>query len=204
MLSQTKHKRSAPEQQVQASAVCLYMRHTGYIPKQTVSVWIRHLITQGLLGGSGWGYSSPNPHQLPSKRAQSICLFLGVPPNYSLNRSWLGLLEKQQYVCFFYLRDLSQMKDVTMTGPLWLVNKSYPEDLAWNKATSRCGLPPPPPPPPPSPPPIPFTVLNGEHSDEWDLIYSPRWGVGRGTEDSYSFIYLTNNCWPSQLFAWTL
>ena len=33
------------------------------------------------------------------------------------------------------------MKDVTMTGPLWLVNKSYPEDLAWNRATSRCGLP---------------------------------------------------------------
>ena len=44
-------------------------------------------------------------------------------------------------VCFFYLRDLSQMKDVTMTGPLWLVNKSYPEDLAWNRATSCCGLP---------------------------------------------------------------
>ena len=58
------------------------------------------------------------------------------------------------------------MKDVTMTGPLWLVNKSYPEDLAWNRATSRYGLPP--------PPPILFTVLNGEHSDEWDLIYSPR------------------------------
>ena len=117
--------------------------------------------------GQDEDHSSPNPHQLPSKRAQSICLFLGVPPNYSLNRSWLGLLEKQQYVCFFYLRDLSQMKDVTMTGPLWLVNKSYPEDLAWNRATSRYGLPPP-------PPPIPFTVLNGEHSDEWDLIYSPR------------------------------
>ena len=33
------------------------------------------------------------------------------------------------------------MKDVTMTGPLWLVDKSYPEDLAWNRATSRCGLP---------------------------------------------------------------
>ena len=27
-----------------------------------------------------------------------------------------------------------------MTGPLWLVDKSYPEDLAWNRATSRCGL----------------------------------------------------------------
>ena len=50
-----------------------------------------------------------------------------------------------------------------MTGPLWLVNQSYPEDLAWNRATSRCGL-----------PPIPFTVLNGGHSEEWDLIYSPR------------------------------
>ena len=49
-------------------------------------------------------------------------------------------------ICLFlYLRDLSQMKDMTMTGPLLLVNKSYPEDLAWNRATSRCGLPPPPP-----------------------------------------------------------
>ena len=67
-------------------------------------------------------------------------------------------------ICLFlYLRDLSQMKDVTMTGPLWLVNKSYPEDLAWYRVTS-CGL----------PPPFPFTVLNEEHSDEWDLIYSQR------------------------------
>ena len=94
---------------------------------------------------------------------QTFCLFLGVPPNYSLNRSWLGLWEKQQYVCFFYLWDLSQMKDVTMTGPLWLVNRSYPEDIAWNRVTSCCGL-----------PPISFTVLNGGHSEEWDLIYSPR------------------------------
>ena len=110
--------------------------HTGYISKQTVSGWIRHLITQDQLEGSRWGYSSPNPHQLPSKRAPSICLFLGVPPNYSLNRSWLGLLEEQQYhdmFVSFYLRDLSQMKDVTTTGPLWLANRSYPEDLTWNR-----------------------------------------------------------------------
>ena len=81
-------------------------------------------------------------------------------------------------VCFLYLRDLSQLKDVTMTGPLWLVNKSYPEDLAWNRATSRCGLP------------TPFFSLSWtELSDEGDLVYSPRWGFGRGTEDSYSALY---------------
>ena len=38
---------------VQVSAVCLYRRHTDYISKQTVSGWISHLITQGLLGGLG-------------------------------------------------------------------------------------------------------------------------------------------------------
>ena len=56
-----------------------------------------------------------------------------------------------------------------MTGPLWLVNKSYPEDLAWNRATSRCGLPPP-------PPPHSFhcserrTVMNGTSSTHQDKV----------------------------------
>ena len=87
----------------------------------------------------------------PSKRAQRYYLKLSIKGQHPNNR----------FRHFFYLRDLSQMKDVTMTGPLWLVNRSYPEDLAWKGATSRCGLPPP-------PPPIPFTVLT----------WRTQWGMG--------------------------
>ena len=89
-------------QWVQASAVCLQIwAHRWYI--QADSVWMDHTSDQTcLLGGSGWGYSSPNPHQLPSKRAQSICLFLGVPPKlFPETCHGSGLLEEQQYVCFF-------------------------------------------------------------------------------------------------------
>ena len=46
---------------------------TGDIFHMLASGWVRHLI-KDLLGGSGFGYLSYNPHQL-----YSICLFLGIP-----------------------------------------------------------------------------------------------------------------------------
>ena len=93
------------------------------------------------------------PPGFTSKRAQSICLFLGVPPNYSLNRSWLDLLEKQQYVCFWRPR-----------------------------MASRCGL-----------PPIPFTVLNGGHSEEpgTSSTHQDRGSTEEQKTHTLSYIYIS-------------
>ena len=64
---------------LQVSAVCLQCRHRDIISKQTVGVG--QIFEQlGILGGAGWGDSSADPHQLPSKGAQSNCILLGVPP----------------------------------------------------------------------------------------------------------------------------
>ena len=64
-----------------------------------------------------------------------------------------------------------------MTCPLWLMNRSG-HILKTSHGIERYGL-----------PPIPFTVLNRGHSEEWDLIYSPRYGFGRDSHSYYIFIY---------------
>ena len=60
----------------QASAVCIQTwAHRGYI--QADGVRVDQTTDQtGLLEGSGWGHPSPNPHQVPSKRARE---FLPLP-----------------------------------------------------------------------------------------------------------------------------
>ena len=52
-LKTTDPSKPAPEHKFR-SLLCAFIGGTRIIyPKQTVSGWIRHLITQGLLGGSG-------------------------------------------------------------------------------------------------------------------------------------------------------
>ena len=56
----------------------------------------------------------------------------------------------------------------------WLVNMSFPEDLARNRATSRCWLPP------------PFLPLSwtGGHNEEWDPSTHQDGVSADGTQDS--------------------
>ena len=114
-----KHKGQDPNNRFRRLLCAFKLGHTGDISKQTVS------------GGSGnWSqglnYSEvqdedipqPNPHQFPSKRAQSICLFLGVPPEVfpETGHGTVSWRNNNTFVSF-YLRDLSQMGDVTTAGP---------------------------------------------------------------------------------------
>ena len=84
---------------------------------------------------------SPNPHQLPSKRAQSFCLFLGVPPKlFPETGHGSGLFEKQQHVCFILPRISLSNGGCDYDGSFrgWSAGH-FLKTMQWNK--SHCWLP---------------------------------------------------------------
>ena len=133
---------------LQVPAVCIQNRHRDIISKQTFRV-CQISDQSGILGGAGWGDSSPDPHQLPSKRAlikikpQSYYLLLGVPPQlFPETDNRYGHLEEQHKFVSFAMTiwDLPLAGDGTTTGPLVAGQKVIPWRHLGNSETSRCGL----------------------------------------------------------------
>ena len=102
--------------------MCLQNRHRDIISKQTYRM-CQISDQSGILGGAGWGDSSPDPHQLPSKRVQSyyMYLLLGVPSQrFPETDHRYGHLEEQHKFVSFVMTiwDLPLAGDGTTTGPL--------------------------------------------------------------------------------------
>ena len=127
------------------SGVCCVPSNLGTpgISKQTVSGWIRQLIKQA--------YSEVQDEDIPhlthtnfqARELRAFASSLAFHQNYSLKQvmeaaSW----RNNNMFVSFYLRDLSQMGDVTTTGPFM----AGQQVISWRpcngiRATSRCWLP---------------------------------------------------------------
>ena len=130
-----KHKGQDPNNRFRRLLCAFKLGHTGVRVDQATD-------QTGLLGGSGWGHPSPNPHQFPSKRAPSICLFLGVPPElFPETGHGSGLLEKQQHVCFVLSERPLPNGGCDYGGPFrgWSASHIL-MTIDGNRATCRCWL----------------------------------------------------------------
>ena len=108
---------------LQVPAVYLQNRRRDIISKQTFRV-CQISDQSGILGGAGWGDSSPDPHQLPSKRAQSYYLY------YSLKQIIGTTTWRNNISLFLLLLDLLLAGDGTIRLAFsWLVKNSFPEDI---------------------------------------------------------------------------
>ena len=118
---------------LQVPAVYLQNRRRDIISKQTFRVC--HISDQsGILGGAGWGDSSPDPHQLPSKRAQSYYLLLFPETDHRYDH-----LEEQHKFVSFVIRPPSCRGWNYSTGLLVAGQKLIPWRHLGNSETSRCG-----------------------------------------------------------------
>ena len=118
ILSQLKHKGQDPNNRFRCLLCAFKLGHTGDISKQTVSGWIRQLIKQA--------YSAIQDEDIPhlthtnfqARELRAFSSSLAFHQNYSLKQvmeaaSW----RNNNTFVSFYLRDLSQMGDVTTAGP---------------------------------------------------------------------------------------
>ena len=89
---------------LQVPAVCLRNRHRDIISKQTFRVC--QISDQlGILGGAGWGDSSPDPHNFQARELRAIYLLLGVPPQlFPEAYHRYGHLEEQHKFVSFVMR----------------------------------------------------------------------------------------------------
>ena len=113
--------------------------HQRYIQADGVK-WIRQLIKQA--------YSEVQDEDIPhlthtnfqARELRAFASSLAFHQNYSLKQVMTSWRNNNAFVSF-YLRDHSQMGDVTTTGLSWLVSRSYPEDHATEiRVTFRCWL----------------------------------------------------------------
>ena len=113
-----KHKGQDPNNRFRRLLCAFKFGHTGDISKQTVSGWIRQLIKQA--------YSEVQDEDIPhlthtnfqARELRAFASSLAFHQNYSLKQvmeaaSW----RNNNTFVSFYLRDLSQMGDVTTAGP---------------------------------------------------------------------------------------
>ena len=113
-----KHKGLDPNNRFRRLLCAFKLGHIGDISKQTVSGWIRQLIKQA--------YSSVQDEDIPhlthtnfqARELRAFASSLAFHQNYSLKQvmeaaSW----RNNNTFVSFYLRDLSQMGDVTTAGP---------------------------------------------------------------------------------------
>ena len=113
-----RHKGQDPNNRFRRLLCAFKLGHTGDISKQTVSGWIRQLIKQA--------YSAVQDEDIPhlthtnfqARELRAFASSLGFHQNYSLKQvmeaaSW----RNNNTFVSFYLRDLSQIGDVTTTGP---------------------------------------------------------------------------------------
>ena len=113
-----KHKGLDPNNRFRRLLCAFKLGHIGDISKQTVSGWIRQLIKQA--------YSAVQDEDIPhlthtnfqARELRAFASSLAFHQNYSLKQvmeaaSW----RNNNTFVSFYLRDLSQMGDVTTTGP---------------------------------------------------------------------------------------
>ena len=132
-----KHKGQDPNNRFRLLLCAL--GHTRDISKQTVSGWIRQLIKQA--------YSAVQDEDIPhlthtnfqARELRAFASSLAFHQNYSLKQvmeaaSW----RNNNTFVSFYLRDLSQMGDVTMVGPF--VAGHILRTIDGNRATCRCWL----------------------------------------------------------------
>ena len=119
---------------LQVPAVYLQNRCRDIISKQTFRV-CQISDQSGILGGAGWGDSSPDPHQLPSKRAQSYYLLLFPETDHRYDHS----LEEQHKFVSFVIRPPSCRGWNYTTGLLVAGQKLIPWRHLGNSETSRCG-----------------------------------------------------------------
>ena len=113
-----KHKGLDPNNRFRRLLCAFKLGHIGDISKQTVSGWIRQLIKQA--------YSAVQDEDIPhlthtnfqARELRAFASSLAFHQNYSLKQvmeaaSW----RNNNTFVSFYLRDLSQMGDVTTAGP---------------------------------------------------------------------------------------
>ena len=113
-----KHKGQDPNNRFRRLLCAFKLGHTGDISKETVSGWIRQLIKQA--------YSEVQDEDIPhlthtnfqARELRAFASSLAFHQNYSLKQvmeaaSW----RNNNTFVSFYLRDLSQMGDVTTVGP---------------------------------------------------------------------------------------
>ena len=122
-----KHKGLDPNNRFRRLLCAFKLGHIGDISKQTVSGWIRQLIKQA--------YSAVQDEDIPhlthtnfqARELRAFASSLAFHQNYSLKQvmeaaSW----RNNNTFVSFYLRDLSQMGDVTTAGPFVAGQKVIP------------------------------------------------------------------------------
>ena len=113
-----KHKGLDPNNRFRRLLCAFKLGHIGDISKQTVSGWIRQLIKQTYSAGQDEDIPHLTHTNFQARELRAFASSLAFHQNYSLKQvmeaaSW----RNNNTFVSFYLRDLSQMGDVTTAGP---------------------------------------------------------------------------------------